>query len=183
MHTAIIFGFAIVALVAGNGVRVEYKLTQLHNPQGILSTRKKCDVGSKCDPKLTGYVDTDSPLATWPGPKTKKDWTKIFEASDEDSPKINKIVSRDCCSRDCYRKANLRIDAVDADVTTSDQMEQFECLSGRDVAASESQARWSTEKPCDAKFNPKDVKLNYSWRAFTIPDRECGRPVGSAKKA
>jgi len=178
-----IIGLALFTQVFGDYVRTEFKLTKLDNPQGILANGNKCDIGSKCDPSMTGYVDTDKPLNVWPGPKPKNEWAKIFEADDDDSPKINKIVSRDTCGSHPYSKANLRVDVVDKDVTTSDQMEQFECLSGREVQPRETNARWSTEKPCDSKFNPNKVKLNYSWRSFTIPERDCGRPIGSSKPA
>jgi len=172
----------LAAVVAGDSMRVEFQLTKLENPEGILANKKKCDIGSKCDPRLTGWVDTVKPLNTWPGEKPVSGFTKIFESDDVDNTPVNKIVSRDVCVGSAFNKANLRVDLVDKDVTTTEQIEQFECMSGRDVRLRESAAVWSAEKPCDAKFNPTKVKLLYKWRAFNVPDRECGRPVGSAKK-
>ncbi|OQV16853.1 hypothetical protein BV898_09025 [Hypsibius exemplaris] len=172
----------LVITVAADSMRVEFQLTKLENPEGILYNGKKCDIGSKCDPRLSGYVDTDKPLNAWPGSKPVSQFTKIFESDDQDSASVNKIVSRDVCVGSSFNKGNLRVDLVDKDVTTTEQIEQFECMSGRDVRIREAAAVWSTEKPCESKFNPNKVKLMYKWRAFNVPDRECGRPVGSSKR-
>lgn len=176
---------AVATVVKGESVRVEYKLTKLQNPGGIIYNGKKCDMGSKCDPRVSGYVDTEKALNAWPGPKPMSQFTKIYEDDDVDSPDIQKIVSRDICVGSSYTKSNLRVDAVDKDLTGTDQMEQFECLSvggTRDVKASERSAAWSDERPCSGKYNPDKVKLIYQFRAYNIPERECGRPVGSDKK-
>jgi len=173
---------AVVATVAGDSMRVEFQLTKLENPESIIYNGKKCDVGSKCDPRLSGYVDTEKPLNAWPGSKPLKQFTKIFESDNVDSTPVNKIVSRDVCAGSAYNKANLRVDLQDKDVTGSDQIEQFECLSGQDVRIREGASTWSAEKPCSAKYNPNKVKLLYKWRAFKVPDRECGRPVGASQR-
>ncbi|GAV02168.1 hypothetical protein RvY_12765 [Ramazzottius varieornatus] len=177
---------ALATAIAGESIRVEYKLTKLDNPGGIIYNGKKCDMTGKCDPRLSGYVDTEKALNTWPGPKPLSQFTKIHEDDDVDSPSIQKIVSRDICVGSTYTKANLRVDAVDKDLTGTDQMDQFECMSVgsfRDVKQSEQSATWSTERPCANKFQPDKVKLMYQFRAYKIPERECGRPVGSSKKA
>jgi len=174
---------AVVAMVAADGVRVEYRLSNFRNPGGILASGKKCDKGinKKCDPLITASIDTDSPSAAWPGSKPVRSWTKVFEADEADSVAVNKIVSKDICtSRSPFTRANLRVNVVDVDGTHNTPIEQFECLisaNARDIPRTESGATWSSEKSCTAKSNPDRVKLNYSWRAFSISDRECGKPI------
>jgi len=173
--------FTLAAMVAADGTRVEYRLTRYQNPEGIVSNGRKCDrgAGKKCDPIITGSIDSDTPSAAWPGSKPIKTWAKIFRQDEVDSAAVNKIVSKDICNGQ-YSRANLRVKVDDVDGTHTTPIEQFECLAGRDISPRESSAQWSPEKTCTAKFNPDKVKLNYSWRAFTIRDSECGRPIGGS---
>ncbi|OWA54120.1 hypothetical protein BV898_18538 [Hypsibius exemplaris] len=166
----------LAAMVAADGTRIEYRLSNYRNQGGVLASGKKCDrgVGKKCDPLITATIDTDSPSSAWPGSKPLKSWTKVFEADEQDSAAVNKIVSKDICGRLNSQTPKLRVNVVDVDGDHTTPIEQFECLAGRDVSRSESSAQWSTEKACNARNNPDRVNLMYSWRAFTIPDRECG---------
>jgi len=174
---------SVVSMVLADGIRVEYRLSNFKNPGGILASGRKCDRGlnKKCDPVISASIDTDSPSAPWPGSKPVRQWTKVFEADEMDSAAVNKIVSKDMCSsRSPFTRANLRVNVVDNDGTKSAPIEQFECLlsaSARDLPNRETDAQWSAEKSCTAKNNPDRVKLMYSWRAFRINDRDCGRPV------
>ncbi|OQV16854.1 hypothetical protein BV898_09026 [Hypsibius exemplaris] len=164
----------VVGMVAGDSTRVEFKLYNFTS-SGQLHDGQKCDIGTHCDPRLRGYVDTQKPDSAWPGPLPLEKWALIYEGLDIiDTARLGKIVSRDVCT-DSYTKANLRVQVDEVDPTRIDKMEQFMCLSGRDVQRSESAATWSRPAQCDAHYQPRANKLLYSWRAFTIPARECGK--------
>ncbi|GAV02167.1 hypothetical protein RvY_12764 [Ramazzottius varieornatus] len=177
---------ALVTLVAADFVRVEFKLLEYSNNagKGLLATGERCEKNRHCDPVMTGYVDTEKPLNAWPGPKADpKTWTSIFDVKDSDFVKVGKIVSRDVCDAD-YTKANLRAEVSDTNRFTSDKkINQFECLSGRDVARNEASASWSAPKQCDAKFNPTKVGLTYQWRAFEVSNAACGAAIGKTGPA
>jgi len=163
----------LAGLVAGDATRVEFKLYN-YTSSGQLHDGQKCDIGTHCDPRLKGYVDTEKPDAAWPGPLPLDKWALIYEGLDiADTARLNKIVSRDICTG-TYRKANLRVQVDEVDPTRIDKMEQFMCVSGRDVQRSEAGAHWSNPTSCEAHYQRKN-KLMYSWRAFTIPARECGK--------
>lgn len=165
-------------MVAGDCTRVEYRLTNYKNPTGVLASGKKCDPGNRrhCDPVITASIDTTDPTGPWPGSKPVNQWTKVYEADEKDSAAVNKIVSKDVC-HGVFRGANLRVNVVDNDFDHTTPIEQFECDSGRQIASSERQAEWSTEKSCRAKNNPNSVKLMYSSRTFDIPCSSCGQPI------
>lgn len=171
---------SLAALAAGDGTRIEFMLSDLKNPKGILASGKKCD-GSKrhCDTKITASIDSDSPNAAWPGYKPTSQWTKVFEADEKDSVAVNKIISKDICGagRRSFDRANLRVFVVDKDGDHETPIEQFECLSGREVAGRRTSSEWSQTAPCTAKFHPDRVKLNYQWRAYPISSSECDAPI------
>lgn len=170
---------AAVFCVAYAGTRVEVELRSLQNRKGQLSTGDKCDYSGACDHKLRGYLDLEHPMNAWPGVgRPVSDWTPIFESDNDDSPRINKIISKDVCgSSPKPRKANLRVQAMDKDVGSSDDLvEQFECLTGALVSSrSESGSMWSEEQECTAKFHPRDKHLKFRYRAFEVPASECGK--------
>ncbi|XP_055337099.1 uncharacterized protein LOC129587390 [Paramacrobiotus metropolitanus] len=180
---------SFVALVACDGTRVEFLLSDLKNDHGILTTGKRCDGrGStrKCDTVITASIDTDTPSKAWPGYKPTSQWTKVLEADERESMAVNKIISKDICgsssSRRSFDRANLRVLVADKDPGNKfSPIEQFECMSGREVATRRGSSDWSPVQPCKAKFNPDKVKLNYQWRAYPISNSECNQPVGDDK--
>lgn len=185
MFSCLMIG-CLVGWVAGEPLRVEVELRRLNNSEGILKSGVQCDLTSACDMRLTGYLDIDSALNAWPGSKAEETWVKIFERDNENTPVINKIVSRDDCSG-LTTRANLRIKVVDVDsLTANDLIDNFECMvpvSGSNVATSAARAQWSTEKFCDTKFNPNRVTLKFRYRIFLIDSTDCGRPpVGATAK-
>lgn len=158
-----------------DGTRVEFKLFNFTHA-GKTADQNKCDTGTHCDPRISGYVDPISPDGAWPGsqPDTKK-WALIWEGLDiKDTARLNKIVSRDVC-KEAYDKATLRIKVDEVDTTRVDLMEQLMCYAGRKVQQDESHAKWSEAAECEAHHNKRGNKMIYSWRAFTIPARECGK--------
>ncbi|GAV02169.1 hypothetical protein RvY_12766 [Ramazzottius varieornatus] len=176
-----VFLSALVAMVAcarsssTDGTRVEYKLFNFTHA-GKLQNGEKCDFGTHCDPSLRGYVDTISPDAAFPGSEDNLErWAKIWEGLDiKDTARLNKIVSRDVC-KGTYNKATLRVQVDEVDSSRKDLMEQFMCYAGRNVQQDESRAKWSELAECEAHYNKRGNKMLYSWRAFTVPARDCGK--------
>ncbi|XP_055337275.1 uncharacterized protein LOC129587508 [Paramacrobiotus metropolitanus] len=172
----LLFFLGVVAVVAADNTRVEFKLYN-YTSSGTLHNGDKCDIGTHCDPRLKGYVDTEKPDAPWPGPLPMEKWALIYEGLDiANTARLNKIVSRDFCASP-YKKSNLRVQVDEIDPTRVDKMEQFMCLSGRDVARSERSAEWSDPKSCDAHYFPRKNKLLYSWRAYPISSSACGKTL------
>lgn len=163
-------------LAADDSVRVEFKLLDYTNLDGLKASGKTCS-RSGCDVLMKGYVDTLKPLNSWPGSNSDpKTWAKIFDQT-TNKAKVNKIVSRDVCSGS-YNKANLRVEVEDKNrIMSNEEIQEFECMSGRNVQSSESSAQWSDPVDCAGKFNPTKVKMTYSWRAFRVPVSQCGKPV------
>ncbi|OQV16855.1 hypothetical protein BV898_09027 [Hypsibius exemplaris] len=178
----LIFGLFLSGCEAVEGpLRVELDLRRLNNSYALLQNGQQCDLTSACDMRIKGYLDTDSPLDAWPGSKPLATWTKVFEKDNDNIPIINKIVSRDVCRGDITR-ANLRLLVVDVDsLTKNDLIEQFECMVPvENVASGMARATWSTERACDATFNPARIRLNFRYRVFHITLDECGRPPAGA---
>ena len=39
-------------------IRIDTEIIQLLNPQGLLASKKNCDSTSKCDPRVSVFLDT-----------------------------------------------------------------------------------------------------------------------------
>ncbi|OQV25415.1 hypothetical protein BV898_01091 [Hypsibius exemplaris] len=157
-------------------IRIDTEVIQLLNPQGLLATKKSCDSLSKCDPRVSVFLDTDKPLAAWPGAKTVPEYTVLFEVSNTDSPIINKNVSKNICGGS-VGKVNLRVDVVDVNVGSNALIEDFECLFTADyrlVARDLSSAEWSPAQDCKPQHANNDIRLQYRYRIYDIPQAQCG---------
>jgi len=160
--------------------RIEVELIRLQNDQGILANGKKCDFTRTCDPRLTAYLDTTTPLSPWPGGVPTKRWPVIFQATNNNSPTIGKVLNTDVCGGS-VNKVNARIQAFDEDsLSANDDMNTFECifnLRPRDIALDANSARFTQPLQCRAASQPDKIMLFARQRAYQIPSTSC-RAVG-----
>ncbi|XP_055346732.1 uncharacterized protein LOC129594164 [Paramacrobiotus metropolitanus] len=157
-------------------VRLDAEIVQLSNPQGITDKKVKCDTGNACDPKISVNLDTDIPLARWPGSKTVPNFKTIFQATNQDSPVVNKNITKTFCGGS-VAWVNLRADVVDEDsLSANDHIGSFECLFLADYnnfASDISISDWSTTQDCKA-LQDTDVRLQYRYRIYDVPPTSCG---------
>lgn len=182
MYTFVVFGllFAVVSCQEAGFYRVETELIQLQNPMGVSHDGSPCDRMGVCDPKIKVYLDTDRPLAAFPGNRFTSQYDRVFAATDNNSPMINKQISRDICGG-TFSKGNLRVQVTDDDTflrLTDDHISDFECLFSPTPAEDEATAQWTRGQSCVGSHNANKVKLFYNFRVFKIPQAECGRKSG-----
>ncbi|GAV02018.1 hypothetical protein RvY_12633-2 [Ramazzottius varieornatus] len=158
-------------------IRVEVELVQLLNPEGLLANGQKCDNSGQCDPRITVHLDTDRPLTVWPGAKPLEEFQDFFSASNQNSPIINKNVSRNICGGS-VNKVNLRAHVVDSDVLSSGGViDDFECIFEADygkVASSPSSAEWSATRDCRPRLQNNQARLQFRYRLVDIARSDCG---------
>ncbi|OQV23708.1 hypothetical protein BV898_02444 [Hypsibius exemplaris] len=158
-------------------IRIDVELVQLLNPQGVAQTGKPCDPTGACDPFITAYLDADKPLASWPGPKTLPEFTKVFKASNTNSPIINKNITKTICGGS-VNKLNLRVHVMDSDTLShNDPIGDFACVFAvnyRLVAPDISSSDWMPTQDCIALNQKNDIRLQYRYRVYDIPQSECG---------
>lgn len=164
--------------------RVQAELLQLQNPLGVRHDGTACDRFGICDPVIKVFLDTERPLAAFPGARYISQYERIFSAVDQNEPFINKKVSSDVCASS-FSKANLRAYVKDDDSflrLTDDHISDFDCLFSPSAAADEASAEWSKGEPCIGTTQPGKIKLFYRYRVFRIAPEECGKahqPTGS----
>ncbi|GAV02021.1 hypothetical protein RvY_12635 [Ramazzottius varieornatus] len=160
-------------------IRIEFQVIQLLNPQGITADGKKCSHGfsSTCNPKITVLLDTEKPLAAWPGAKTVPNYDLLSADSGTNSPVINKNVGKNVCGGS-VRQVNLRAHVVDVGTISSEKLiGDFHCLftvDYRQVAASQSSSDWSGTQDCQNLQPNNDIRLQYRFRVFDITPAQCG---------
>lgn len=172
---------AALSSVSGEAVRVEFEIRNLTNSGGLLVNGKaKCDTIGDCDPRLTGYIDAVTPMGSWPGSQNETTFKQILEVTDKNNVDVKKIITRDVCGSAPYTKANFRILVVDVDPFGTEEIGKFMCYSGRAVARNEKESQWSRAANCDSIPPTLKTTLQFSWRAFEIPQSMCGgSPVDS----
>lgn len=158
-------------------IRLDVELVQLLDPQGITYKKVACDSTSKCDPYITANLDTDKPLAHFPGSKQVNDFIEIFSVTDVDSPVINKNVSKDVCGG-AVNYVNLRAHVEDNDspLSRSDLIDDFNCLfkvNYKTVSRALSSADWAPTQDCVALHAGHDIRLQYRYRIYDISAAEC----------
>ncbi|OQV22640.1 hypothetical protein BV898_03465 [Hypsibius exemplaris] len=174
--------FLVVAVVVVKGqesgyYRVQAELLQLQDPLGIRHDGKNCDSFDSCDPVIKVYLDTERPLAAFPGSRYISQYVRIFEAANQNEPIINKQISTDVCGAP-FIKANLRAYVKDEDNIlgmTDDHMSDFDCLFSPTPAADEASAAWSKGEMCTGFNQPGKIKLAFRYRVFRIAQEDCGK--------
>ncbi|OQV20341.1 hypothetical protein BV898_05627 [Hypsibius exemplaris] len=135
-------------------VRIQAEIIKLTNEKGLTSVNSYCDTLGACDPVCYAHLDTDRPNAEWPGGVALDYWPEIIRVDNNNSPYINKSITRDSCAKP-YRESVLRVYCEDYDPASSnDLINQWECPITRNPADSENGAPWSVISDCTPRFHP-----------------------------
>ncbi|GAV04576.1 hypothetical protein RvY_14841-3 [Ramazzottius varieornatus] len=82
--------------------RIQAELLQLQNPLGVRHDGALCDNFGTCDPVIKVFLDTSRPMAAFPGARYISQYQKIFTATDQNEPLINKMVHLHTYNLYCY---------------------------------------------------------------------------------
>ncbi|XP_055344016.1 uncharacterized protein LOC129592085 [Paramacrobiotus metropolitanus] len=155
---------------------IETEIIDLFNNQGQISNGKFCDVMTKCDPVIYGFIDIEKPISPWPGAiRRLEDHEYIGGHTNTDNVRLNKIIGKVICGG-AFNTVNLRVEVYDHDIfTQSDLIEQFNCFFVPHIVAdSPLLSTWSETRVCKGIHNPNNTRLTYRWRLHALPASACG---------
>ncbi|XP_055350370.1 uncharacterized protein LOC129596987 [Paramacrobiotus metropolitanus] len=169
---------------AADNYRVEYQLRSYASPK-FSSWDKDCNPAHHT--KLFKGVDNRfctlaSDECFHPADDAKYfSWRKFFSEYCISQKSLTNTFSGDFCNAS-FKKTSLRVKAQHY----NEDIQEFDCFTSDkagDVAADKKSAKWSAAKACDRKNkNPDDAQLQYSWRAYRIPQKECGLEAKAASE-
>ncbi|XP_055349034.1 uncharacterized protein LOC129595927 [Paramacrobiotus metropolitanus] len=157
--------------------RLEARLLRLENPDGLLGSGSRCDTVGPCDPVISAYIDyeTASAVAGTPEAPDYITYTPVLEVRDENSPVINKVLSRDTCGR-TIKKVLVRVHVVDHDrLSSEDLLDDFGChvKMDQEPAGNMELAEWSRELYCLPKSGLQKLRLSWKYRFFRVDPEDC----------
>ncbi|GAV07579.1 hypothetical protein RvY_17398 [Ramazzottius varieornatus] len=158
----------------GNYYRVEVMFTRLENDAGIIANGKRCDVFTKCDPRLYTSIDIDQPYAGYPGAATSPgDFSLILTQMDRNVLDMSNQIIKNICNRPRPTRVTVRVQAMDYDyMNANDLMENFDCTFNFEPTPRD-EMLWSPTTACRAYHQPHRIRLFYKWRIIPIHSGEC----------
>ncbi|GAV06365.1 hypothetical protein RvY_16374 [Ramazzottius varieornatus] len=173
-----------VKFATDRAVRLEVQIQQFINDKGLTARGEDCDIATSCDIYLSTFLDTTTPTARWPGSATFVTFNRIFSVTDTNSFQVERIIRRDFCNVTVTPVATLRVEALDQDTFTPDDIvEQFNCgpLPSIDLASFvtdpdlETDLSWNP-LTCTGLLQGGQVQLTVGYRASFVLSAACVVP-------
>ncbi|XP_055357064.1 uncharacterized protein LOC129602120 [Paramacrobiotus metropolitanus] len=155
---------------AATKLRIEVKLVQFSNPDGILYNRKRCDFMTPCDPTIFAYVDLENPDARrLDFEQDSHNFQKIRSVWDTNIVDLDETVRRDISvPANGTQTATVRVKVQDYDHTNHfDPIDNFECKIS--FSASSVSDQWSDVVTCQGINQPDKISIKFRWRIALTP--------------